>query len=84
MCKRTSPFAGAYTGASSSFKLWSFVTCSDGFGNGVDIVCRDAPLVFAGKGFKGSALEAGLSSTVAGDMLFCVDSVKLTAKGTGS
>ena len=38
MCSRTSPWVGAYTGASSCFKLWSAVTCSDGFGSGVDKV----------------------------------------------
>jgi hypothetical protein len=38
MCRRTSPRAGAYTGASSCFNLWSAVTINDGFGNGVERV----------------------------------------------
>jgi hypothetical protein len=38
MCRSTSPWPGAYTGASTCFKLWSAVTCSEGFGSGVDSV----------------------------------------------
>jgi hypothetical protein len=38
ICNNTSPFAGAYTGASCNFRLWSAVTCSEGFGSGVLIV----------------------------------------------
>jgi hypothetical protein len=45
MCNRTSPFPGAYTGASSTFKLWSAVTIKDGFGSGVDMDCRATPFV---------------------------------------
>lgn len=40
ICSRTSPLAGAYTGASCSFNLWSAVTCREGLGSDVVIVAR--------------------------------------------
>jgi hypothetical protein len=51
MCRSTSPWPGAYTGASTCFKLWSAVTCSEGFGSGVDSI------FFPTKSFVAYALE---------------------------
>ena len=51
MCRSTSPWPGAYTGASTCFRLWSAVTCSEGFGSGVDSV------LFSAKPFVTYALD---------------------------
>ena len=59
MCNKTSPLAGAYTGAFFCFKLWSAVTCSEGFGNDVVMVARAAQDVLDGNVAEDSALFVG-------------------------